>query len=1178
MPSDFVHLHVHSDYSMLDGAARVGDLVSQAAEWQMPALACTDHGNMRATVDFYEAAQAAGIKPILGCEFYVAPSDSTVRDSSEAHAQGFHLVLLAEDETGYRNLCKLNEHAWLKGFYHHPRIDKPLLAEHSKGLIAMTACLGGEVPTHLLEGNAKAARSALEDYLDIFSRTHFYIELQDHGLPEQKTVNPALIDLAREYEVPLVATNDSHYLKREHREAHDVLLCIGTQSQVDDEKRMRFNSSEFYFKSPQEMEELFRDYPEALKNTAAIAERCNVTLKLGDAQENHYPVFHATEGMERDAYLRKLCLDAVPERYGEDPYAQPLSDACKTIVERIDHEMAIVQKTGFTSYFLVVWDFLRYARQQGIPVGPGRGSGAGSIIAYLLHITDIDPLEYSLLFERFLNPDRVSPPDFDIDLCERRRGEVIEYVRRTYGADSVAQIGTYGTLKAKAVVKDVARALGRSFDDGNQLTKMIPDDLKMTLPKARQENKELEQRIQKEPWVRELFQHAEVLEGLNRNMSIHAAGVIIGDQPLSNLVPLGRGSNDEVITQLAAHPCEELGLLKMDFLGLRTLTIIQDALDNVEAARGIKMAPSEIPMDDPATFDLLNKGNTVAVFQLESGGMQDLCRRFKLTSIKDIIALIALYRPGPMQFLDEFISRKVGETPIVYDVPAMKPILEETYGIMLYQEQVMQVVQTVAGFSLGQADILRRAMGKKKVKEMEKQYGYFIEGCAERDIDKETAGEIWNKVAKFAEYGFNKSHSAAYAFLSYRTAYLKANYPVEFMAAVLSSELGNADKLRFLIKECRDNRISILPPDVNTSGLRFSVDGDTIRFGLGAIKGVGSAAAEGILAAREKGPFKDLHDFCERVVDNKVNKRVMEALCRCGAFDSFGLRRAQIDKMLDDAIASAQQRAADRAVGQQSLFDLGGFDSDGVLKPTIPDTPEWAEHEILEYEKLLLGFYVTSHPLGRYSDTVETFGLDTIADIVGGDAGADNRGTRVGGLIADMQIKQSRKDGRSFAILTLDGLHASIECLVFADAYEKHGAMLETGQCVFIEGAIQNRDGDRPKIVANQVHPIESVPETFTREVHVHLYEATTGQEAMQQARDLFAGTPGETPVVLCVVCASGAIAFVAPDDLRIRNTAVLRQRLRDLFGEESVVQKPNRERPAVKPRRRPSKNHAAAA
>lgn len=1178
MSAEFVHLHTHTDYSMLDGACRVSDLAKQAAEWHMPALACTDHGNMRATVDFYQTVAAQGVKPIIGCEFYVAPGDSTERVGGEKHAQGFHLVLLAENNTGYQNLCKLNEHAWLKGFYYKPRIDKRLLAEHAEGIIGMTACIGGEVPARILENNVKGARQALGEYMDIFTRDNFYIELQDHGLDVQVPVNRKLLEFAREFEIPLVATNDAHYLKKEHHLSHEVLLCIGTQNTMDDPKRFRFESSEFYFKSPEEMAALFGDQPDALKNTLAVAERCNVSFKLGEAMENHYPVYTETGGQPRDEYLRNLCLDAVTERYGENARAETPTPKTQKILDRIDHELGIIKKTGFTSYFLVVWDFLDHARKQGIPVGPGRGSGAGSIVAYLLHITDVDPLEYTLLFERFLNPDRVSPPDFDIDLCERRRIEVIEYVRDTYGSASVAQIGTYGTLKAKAVVKDVARALGRSFEESNSLTKLIPDDPKMTLAKAREQTPELEERIRNEEWVRELFGHAEVLEGLNRNMSIHAAGVIIGDQPLSNLVPLGRGTNDEVITQLAAGPCEDLGLLKMDFLGLRTLTIIQDALDNIEEARGIKMDASEIPLDDQNTFDLLNKGNTVAVFQLESGGMRDLCRRFRITSIKDIIALIALYRPGPMQFLDEFISRKIGETPIEYDVPAMKPILEETYGIMLYQEQVMQVVQTVAGFSLGQADILRRAMGKKKIKVMEEQYGRFLEGCAANNIDEPTARAIWEKVAKFAEYGFNKSHSAAYGFLSCRTAYLKANYPVEFMAAVLSSELGNADKLRFLIKECRDNHIDILPPDVNTSGLRFSVDGDTIRFGLAAIKGVGSAAAQAIKDARADGPFEDLFDFCERVAGGKVNKRVMEALCRCGAFDSLGLRRSQVFDMLDDAISCAQQRAADRAVGQASLFDISGFDTEGVLNPTPPDLPEWPEHQMLEDEKLLLGFYVTGHPLGAHADTLETFGLDTIADLVI-DQDVDGRGTRLGGLISEMQIKRTKKDNRPFAILTLEGLHASMECLVFPDAYEEHGALLDTGNCIFVEGAVQLRDDDeRPKIVANVVHPIDTVPERFTRELHLHLYEATANPDAVHKARDMMSECPGDTPVVLCLICATGNIAFVEPDSLRVANSPLLRQTLQDLFGEESVVQKANRDRPEVQRRRGPPRNQQQAA
>ncbi len=1166
MSEEFVHLHLHTDFSLLDGACKIKDIAKRAKELGMPAVACTDHGNMSGAVNFYQAVQKVGVKPIIGCEFYVAPGDRRERGKQGPHTQGYHLVLLAEDWTGYSNLCRLNSAAWLEGFYYKPRIDKEVLAQHSEGLIALSACIAGEVPANILEGNPGAAAASLECYLDIFGRDRFYLEIQDHGMEEQKRANREIVRLADEYELPLVATNDVHYLHQNHAQAHDVLLCIGTQSNLHDTNRMRYPGEEFYFKSGEEMAALFSERPDALRNTLAVAERCHLPLKVGDDMENHYPVFSVPSGRSREEYLRELCLDAIPELYEFNPRLpeERLEEDQRQLIERLDYELKVISQTGFTSYFLVVWDFIRFARESGIPVGPGRGSGAGSLVAYLTRITDIDPIKYGLLFERFLNPDRVSPPDFDIDLCERRRQEVIAYVRDKYGEANVAQIGTYGTLKPKAVIKDVARTMGRAFGEVNTLTKLIPNDPGITLDEALENSKELRQLEQREEWVGEVLKFSKILEGLNRNPSTHAAGVIIGDQPLADLVPLGRGANDEVITQYPAGPCEDLGLLKMDFLGLRTLTIIQDTVDQIKENHGVNAHPEQIPMDDPAAFELLNKGNTVGVFQLESSGMRDLCRRFGVARIEDIIALIALYRPGPMQFLDEFIQRKLGQREIDYDVPQMEPILAETYGIMLYQEQVMQVVQQVAGFSLGQADILRRAMGKKKIEVMRKEKERFIKGCAENNIDEKTANTIWEKVAKFAEYGFNKSHSAAYAFLSYRTAYYKANYPKEFMAAVLNSEIGNADKLAFFIRECREMKIEIAPPDVNTSGWSFTVDGDRICFGLGAVKGVGAQAAEQIISARdEHGAFENLLDFCE-TVGCKLNKRVLENLCRAGAFDSFGWRRSQVFAMLDEAMARGQRQLRDRTAGQGSLFDMLDDQQKGQLGMEPPDIPEWEAHDLLRCEKELLGFYVTGHPLSRYSEIIDIFQLHSPLEMQQKEQQPQvngNLNTRVGGIIAGIDFKRSKKDQRPWALLRLEGLQGYIECPVFADRYETYADLIQPEAPIFVEGQYRPppEEGKNGSLIADRLIPMEEAPEQLTQEVHLHIYEMTLKDGKLEDLRRLCERYAGDIPLVLCVICGSNEVAFIRSNKYGVHNTAEFRENVQELLGEGCLIQKPAR-------------------
>ena len=1163
MSTEFVHLHVHTDYSLLDGACSIyqkskdkDDLVKLATKYGMSAVAMTDHGVMGGAIEFFQKMNENAIKPIIGCEMYVSPTTIDDRDPRTPNIKGYHLVLLAKDFTGYQNLCKLNAIAHLEGHYYKPRIDKKTLTEHSKGLIGLSACLQGEIQKWFSSGKPKKAKSALQDYLDILGKDNFYLEIMDHGIKEQAIVNKEVIKLSNEYNIPLVATNDVHYLKKEHAKSHELLLCIQTNNTIDDEKRFRFSSDQFYFKTGDEMLELFKEVPESLSNTLAVAEKC--TLEIPTVPEiNHYPVYEIKTGVSEKEFLRNICLGNMMDRYKFDPgKLDVLNVEQQEIVDRMEFELNAIDTSHYCSYFLVVWDFLKYARNIGVPVGPGRGSGAGSIVAYLSFITDIEPIRYGLLFERFLNPERVSPPDFDIDFCERRRGEIIEYVRNKYGSDSVAQIGTYGTLKAKAVIKDVGRALGYSFDQRNQITKLMPNDPKMTLASSRKNNQGLNELIEKESWIEEIFEYSEPLEGLNRNMSIHAAGVIIGDQPLNNLVPLSKGSNGEVITQYPANPCETLGLLKMDFLGLRTLTIIQDTLDNIERNRGEKIDISKITLRDEATFNLLNRGDTIAVFQLESGGMRELCKKFGVERIQNIIALIALYRPGPMQHIGDFINRKSGKVTVEYDHPKMKTVLKETYGIMLYQEQIMQVVQVLAGFTLGGADILRRAISKKKIDVLTAQKKKFVEGCAKHnDIDEKKANAIWDKIEMFAGYGFNKSHSAAYAFLAYRTAYLKANYPVEFMTAVLTSELKNADKLAFFLQECKEMQINVLPPDVNSSNLDFTTDNKSIRFGLAAIKGVGEAASGVIIENREKnGKFKSITDFAEKVGDS-LTSRVLENLVRAGAFDSFGLKRSQLVHIMPDVISLAHTTVQDKKAGQGNLFDLlsdNSTDGQNALDIKIPDIPEFHEQDMLKDEKELLGFYVSGHPLGEFSETIKIYSTHSISDIA---ELAPNTGIRIGGIISSLEIKTSKRSGSRFAVMRLEDIESNIECLVFSQTYEKIKDLLIENKPVFVLGNVNsNSEEESNKITVENLLPIESVPLEYTKEIHIALHEASAKDDTLEKLRDICREHPGETLTILRITCTDGEIAFIETGEeyfVEVRQKLI--HNIKKLLGEESL-------------------------
>ncbi len=1163
MAVEFVHLHVHSDYSILDGACSVKGIAENVREHGMHSVALTDHGNMGGAVGFYQQMCRNQIKPLVGCELYISPTTRFDKDPNKENIRGFHILLLAADFTGYTNLCKLVSRANLEGMYYNPRIDREILASHSGGLIGLSACLKGEIASACLAGRLKKAKSILGEYLDIFGRDNFYLEIMDHGMKEQKSIIRDFRILSREFEIPIVATNDVHYLKKEHFHSHEAMLCIQTRSTLKDTDRFKFSSDQLYFKSPEEMAELFSEMPETLKHTLEVAEKCNLKLPLN---EDHYPVFRVEGVEDLKGYLRGICTKGIIERYSFNPNSEELTEEQTEILQRMDYELDVIARENYVSYFLIVWDFIKYAKENDIAVGPGRGSGAGSIVAYLTRITDVDPIRYGLLFERFLNPERVSPPDFDIDLCERNRNRVIDYVRKKYGEKNVAQIGTYGTLKAKAAIKDIARVLGFDYAESEEITKLVPDGPNVTLEKALKTSRELSEKLSSERYA-DILKLARPLEGLNRNRTIHAAGVIIGDQPITNLVPLAKGAKDEVITQYPQAHCEALGLLKMDFLGLRNLTVIQDTETTVKRTRGVDLDFSKIPLDDEMTYELINRGDTIAVFQLESSGMRDLCRRFGVSRIEHIIALIALYRPGPMRFIDEFLDRKTGKTQVVYDHPAMEKNTKETFGIMLYQEQVMQVVQDVAGFSLGQADILRRAISKKKEKEIAAQLKIFREGCEKNGINAATAEKIWEKIQLFAGYGFNKSHSAAYGFLAYYTAYLKANYPVEFMSAVLSSEIDNADKVALLIRECGEMGIAVLPPDINRSFSNFTVDGDSIRFGLAAIKGVGTKAATEVIEAHEKGDFKDMLDFCKRTAQ-VLNSRMLDSLIRAGALDGLGVRRSQLAAVQEDAISCSQREAREEASGQGNLFELlGESDRKQLTSLEFPDIPEFEEHELLEDEKRLLGFYVTGHPLGRHAELIERYSTHTLLEVP---QLSQDTGIRIGGLLGKVNVKQS-KSGRNFAVFQFEDLHSNIECLMFSKKFEECGDMLLENNVFFIEALVDAQREER-KLLVEEIVPIEEAPAKYTDELHIRINEGTADKKLLEEVRNICSRhTGGDTRTIFCIRCTSGEIAFVeCSSKYKVKISPELVRGIREISGEESIHYKVGKDVPKPKPRKWP--------
>jgi DNA polymerase-3 subunit alpha len=1156
----FVHLHVHSEYSLLDGAIRMEALVKKAASLDMPAIALTDHGNLFGTVEFYQTAEKytkeaeknglLGVKPIIGCEIYVAPGSMHEKKTTNGGKDAaFHMTLLAANDAGYRNLVKLSTAAHLEGFYYKPRVDRELLAKHSEGLIALSGCLKGEVNMALTMSQTEKAIETAAAYRDIFGRENFFIELSDHGIEQQRRNRSGLIDIARDLDLGLVATNDVHFLERSHHEAHDVMICIGTGAMIHDERRMRY-VPELYFKSGDEMAALFADRPDAISNTLAIAERCNAKLEFGQSK---YPDYLPPEGKTREGYLRELSEEGLRKRYGE----RAIED--QTIRDRFEFELSVLYKTGFTSYFLIVWDFINYAKSRGIPVGPGRGSAAGSLIAYVLGITDLDPLRYGLLFERFLNPDRISPPDIDVDFCQFRRGEVIEYVREKYGKMAVSQIITFGTLGAKSVVRDVGRALGWSYGDADRIAKMIPNELNITLTErtkdgktelgAIEKNPELKKAVEEEQATAQLWGYATILEGLSRNSGVHAAGVVIADRDLSEYIPLTRANDGNIVSQYSMAPLTDLGLLKMDFLGLKTLTVIDDAVKLIRRQQP-DFDISAIPMDDQATFSLLNRGESVGVFQLESGGMTATAKRFQIEHFTDIIALIALYRPGPMQFIDDYIERKRGRKKIEYAHPLLEKICSETYGIIVYQEQVQQAASALAGYTLGQADLLRRAMGKKDMSKMAKEREVFVEGCATvNKIPAKQANAIFDFLEKFAQYGFNKSHSAAYGLISYQTAYLKANHPVEFMAGLLGNEINNTEKIATFVGECARMGIKILPPDVNRSALTFLPEefpgGKAIRFGLAAIKNVGEAAMEAAVADREaNGPFKSLEDFCSRLDSRTVNKKILESLVKCGAFDWEKRHRAALILAIDGAMGAAASVQQDRASGQVSLFDSltdlapppsstsghGKSESDGS------SIERWSRSEQLGHEKELLGFYVTGHPLDDYRGNLESGSYGSTAEAL---LMTEPGTIRLAGVLATVEKKFTKKDGRPFGVMILEDDSGTLEMSAWEDSFTKHELILKPGNVISCNVKVVPRDS-AIRATANDFKAL--TPKPSKKALRLRMDRARLIVDDLHSISAAIKKHPGKRTLILEIGTLSGKIVplqlgeeFTVGDEMALR-------------------------------------------
>ncbi|MGA2766448.1 MAG: DNA polymerase III subunit alpha [Spirochaetia bacterium] len=1126
----FVHLHCHSDFSLLDGASSIDALVARARELGMTHLALTDHGNMFGSLAFSKECRKEGIVPIIGSEFYKAPGSRHEKSGSEKGTRHHHLVLLARNAAGYANLLQLSSQGYTEGFYYKPRIDDELLEKHHEGLIALSACLAGDIPASILEGRHGEARKRAGYYRELFGSDGFYLEVQDHGIPEQRTVNREIVRISRETGIPLAATNDIHYTSREDARAHDVLICIGTGKKVSEGKRMKFEHPEFYFKSGDEMAQVFAELPEAVSNTVKIAETCSLDLQ---PQKPQFPLYEVPAGQTPEGYLTDLARKGLAQRFSPVP-----AEAAR----RLEYELSIITSMGFTGYFLIVWDFIDYAKSHGIAVGPGRGSGAGSLVAYCLKITDIDPLKYGLLFERFLNPERVSMPDFDIDFCHRRRDEVISYVTKKYGEDKVGQVITFGTLKARAVIRDVARVLDLPYDEADAIAKLIPEGPKIDLDMALKENPQLEAVAKKGDQYKELLEISLKLEGLHRHASTHAAGIVIGREPLTRYVPLYRDPKTGLVsTQYTMDFLEECGLIKMDFLGLKTLTVIEDALALVNR-KGVRLELKSIPEDDPATFRMFCEGKSTGAFQFESSGMQGVLKKARPGRIEDLIALNALYRPGAMEHIDTFVENKSGRKRIEYPLPALEPVLKETYGVPVYQEQVMQIAQVVAGFTLGQADILRRAMGKKKPEEALKMKPRFIEGARAKGYDQKTAERIFELLFAFTGYGFNKSHAAAYAIPAYQTIYLKANHPAEFLAATCTNDMNDTDRLAQLIHEAREMGITVLPPDVNLSHKEFTVDDGSIVFGLLGIKNVGAGAVDAIIAEREAGGrFRSFVDFFHRIDSHEVNRKVAESLIITGAFDSLGETRATLMHEVQRVMEASSKNREARRYGQASLFEGGAAETATAM--ALEKQPEWPSAERLKLEKENLGFFFSGHPLDQYRAVIDrTVNIDLSKK----ETLSNDRSCALLGVIRDVREIRTR-NGRSMAFAQVEDYRGSIELIIFSDVYDARRSLIANDKVVGVLGKIDTTRGD-PKVKVDDIVEPGALPLRAAQAVHVRLRDEVGTEESLHRMREYLLDRRGSCAVYFHLSGNSGTPEVVvhASSQIQVADTQDVLDHIRE--------------------------------
>lgn len=1138
MASEFVHLHNHSDYSLLDGAQNIDVMLDTVLALDMDSIALTEHGNMFSAIQFYKAAKERGIKPIIGSEVYVAKGKHTDK-SSPLDRSNNHLILIAQNYIGYKNLMKLVTYGYLDGFYYRPRIDKELLRKHSEGLIALTACLKGEIPEKLVKNDFEGARKAALEYAEIFPG-RFYLEVQNHRIPEEQINITNTKRLAEEIDLPIVATNDAHYSIKEHYAAHDIHICLATGKERNDKNRMRYATDEFYLKSQDEMHTLFRNIPGAIENSRRIADSIDLEIPLGEYHLPKFPMPNDSKSSDPDEYLHKLCVKGLNKHYGT---------ISKEIQLRFEHELGVIKNMGFAGYFLITADFVNYAKENGIPVGPGRGSAAGSIVSYALGITSIDPLKYNLLFERFLNPERISLPDIDIDFCIERRGEVIDYIKKQYGEKSVTQIITFGKMRARQVVRDVGRVMSYPYNEVDKIAKAIPDELNITLESAIEKSTELHDFAKGD--YKELIQHSLVLEGMNRHASTHAAGVVIAPSDLTDYVPLYKSSLGDITSQYDMKGLEDLGLLKMDFLGLRTLTVIDKAVKLIKH-NGDKIDIDNLKYDDQKVFKLFAKGMTIGIFQFESSGMREFLKKLKPTALEDLIAMNALYRPGPINNINDYIDRKHGKKKIIYPHPDLKPILEETQGIIVYQEQVMQIANEIGGFSMAEADIMRRAMGKKNSALMKQSAEKFIEGAIKRGINKNKAIEVVELLEKFAQYGFNKSHSTAYAIIAYQTAWLKTYYPAEFMSANLTSEMSNGNRVVILINDCRKLNIKVNAPDINVSSVEFRpVDNKTISFGLNAVKNVGAKTVEKIIEARDKaGKFTDIFDVCSRVDLHSLNKKVLESLIKAGAMDSLNGTRAQMFASIDNAMKYGHQRQDDAASDQVGLFDMSkSAESDVVIKPPLPEAAEWSEQESLDHEKEVLGLYISGHPLLKYADDLEEFSnfdfseknLVRLMDKI-----------KIGGIIRDLRLHYDRKNNQ-MAFFNLDCLGGQAEIVVFSDTYERYQELIKDNKNVFVKGKPTDRsDSADLKLIADQIVPLEKCRELLSRRVNIRLTPESAEEIDLDGLQSLAKQFRGSCSLIFHI--ANGQLRQrIRAQNIRVSTDKLFLQKLREEYGEKNI-------------------------